>query len=123
MPQEKNKQAAETAATNEELQQMQQQLNLVKQEYSEMHSLQESLSRLSEIKKDDELLISIGRGIFVKAGVQNTDDVLVDVGSSVVVKKKINDAKKMIEQEASQLKLYAEELEKQFNMLILRMKH
>jgi len=123
MPQEKNKQAAETAITNEELQQMQQQLNLVRQEYSEMHSLQESLSRLSEIKKDDELLISIGRGIFVNASVQNTDDVLVDVGSSVVVKKKINAARKMIEQETSQLKLYAEELEKQFNMLILRMKH
>ena len=123
MPQEKNKRAAETAITNEELQQMQQQLNLVRQEYSEMHSLQESLSRLSEIKKDDELLISIGRGIFVNASVQNTDDVLVDVGSSVVVKKKINAARKMIEQETSQLKLYAEELEKQFNMLILRMKH
>ncbi len=125
MPQQKNNPNSEEtlSVSNEELQQMQQQLNLVKQEYNEMHTLHESLSKLAELKKDDEMLVSVGKGIFIQAKMQNTSNVLVDVGSKVIIRKKLDDARKMIERESTQLKMYAEELEKQFNMLLMHAGH
>lgn len=105
-----------------EIQHLQQQLQMIKQQQAEISMIAESLGKLKELKKGDELLVAVGKGIFVKTKIEDADSVLMDVGSEVVVKKKLADAKNVIDTEVSQLKQYGDEFEQELNNLIVASK-
>ncbi len=102
----------------QEMQQMQQQLYLIKQEHNEIAAVRESLETISELKGGSDVLVSIGKGVFVNAKISDNSSVVVSVGSDVIVKKKIKDAIKNIGDEAEQMRKYADEFEAELKRII-----
>jgi len=105
----------------QEIQQLQQHLVLIKQEYNEIAMVLESINNLKGLKKSDEILAPIGGGIFIETKINDPEKILMNVGGNVIVKKNISDAKDIIEKQASELKTAAEEIDRELSNMVLEM--
>ena len=92
----------------QQVQQVQQQLQLVEQNITELTSLNFGLEELKG-SKDKEILAPLGRGIFVKTKLLS-EELTVDIGSKTFVKKNIEKTKKLIEEQIEKLEEIREQL-------------
>jgi len=86
---------------DQESNRLQEQLQVVNREISELESLRLSIEKLDKTK-EKEILANLGRGIFIKSEVKEKE-LFVNVGSNVVLKKKPQDTIKIIDKQISQL--------------------
>ena len=78
----------------QQAQQIQEQLQLVEQNVSDLNSISDGLNELRG-KKDSEMLAPLGRGIFVKAKILS-EELTVDIGKKNFVKKSIPETQEII---------------------------
>jgi len=78
----------------QQAQQIQEQLQLVEQNVSDLSSISNGLNELKG-KKDSEMLAPLGRGIFVKAKILS-EELTVDIGKKNFVKKSIPETQEII---------------------------
>ena len=78
----------------QQAQQIQEQLQLVEQNVSDLSSISNGLNELKG-KKDSEMLAPLGRGIFVKAKILS-EELTVDIGKKNFVKKSIPETREII---------------------------
>lgn len=88
---------AEINLLDARLKEIEQALELVERQISELQMCKSSIDELENLKKETETLAPIGAGIFVNARLKNTDEVLVDVGAKVICKKTFKEAKEIVE--------------------------
>jgi prefoldin alpha subunit len=82
---------------------MQQQIQLIDQQVTELQIMENNITEIGKIKKDSETLSQVGQGIFVKSSIKDTKEVFVDIGSKIVLKKSSEEAKKLIKKRIDQV--------------------
>ncbi len=98
---------------------LQEQLQIVGREISELESLRLSIEKLDKTK-EKEILANLGRGIFIKSEIKEKE-LFVNVGSGVVLKKKPRDAVKIIDKQIGQLGSLRQNLEEEIEKINLRL--
>jgi prefoldin alpha subunit len=85
----------------QEAEKIEQQIQTIDQQISELASVRESLQAL-ESGKQKEILANLGKGIFIKTELKGKE-LLVNVGKEIIVEKSINDTLKVIEDQTTKL--------------------
>jgi len=93
----------------QQLQQLQQQLQSVEREITELKSLHLGLEEIPN-SKDKEVLARISSGIYAKAKIIS-DELIVNIGENSFVKKNIPETKKIIEEQVEKLKIIEGQIE------------
>ncbi|MBI4153792.1 prefoldin subunit alpha, partial [Candidatus Woesearchaeota archaeon] len=106
---------------NSQLKQVQQQLEMLTQQVSELNRIDEALEELAKTKKETEVLSQLGSGVFVKSVLMDEKNVLLNVGANIVVEKPIKDAKGIVERQIEDFNNVIAELTAQLNGGIQRM--
>ncbi|MBS3095252.1 prefoldin subunit alpha [Candidatus Woesearchaeota archaeon] len=119
MQAKKNEDSEGINSLNENIQQLQQQLEIIRQECSNISTVAECLERLKDMKEEDEILVSVGKGVLLKAKINDTKNVVMEIGGSSLMNKKIDDAKKTVENELAEMSHYADECEKELKNMVL----
>ncbi|MCX6742149.1 MAG: prefoldin subunit alpha [Candidatus Pacearchaeota archaeon] len=81
---------------NARMQELEQQMQIIEKQISELHTVYTALKELEETNTETEMLSSIGQNVFVKAKLQDNQEVCMDVGAKVFVKKTVQEAKDII---------------------------
>ena len=90
-------------------------LNLIEQQLSELEKFKSNLATLDE-SKEREFLASLGKGVFIKSEIM--DKILfVDVGSGVLIKKTTTEAKEVVEDQMKKILEIRIELQKQIELI------
>ncbi|MDD5177731.1 MAG: prefoldin subunit alpha [Candidatus Nanoarchaeia archaeon] len=97
-----------------QIQQLQEQLQLIEEQFMELSVLSESLESLKHSKASDGL-IPVGAGVFIEGAIKNTEKVILNVGSNVMVKKSIEDAKNLVEKQIHETREVAEQIKEEIN--------
>jgi len=104
----------------QQAQQIQEQLQLVEQNVSDLNSISDGLNELRG-KKDSEMLAPLGRGIFVKAKILS-EELTVDIGKKNFVKKSIPETREIVSTQIEKIeqikKQLLDELDKINNQLL-----
>lgn len=88
----------------QQMMQVQKQLQQLEGQQLDLGITKESLEDLKKTEKGTDMLSMISPGIFVKTELKGTEDVIINVGANVAVKKKLDDAKKMVENQVEEIK-------------------
>jgi len=114
----------------QEAEQIEQQIQIIEQQNSELNSVRESLEAIKNFKeKEDskEILANLGKGIFVKADLREKE-LLVNIGKDVLVKKTPEETIKIIDEQTKKLLAGKEqfieriaELQKEMQTMLLKM--
>src|SRR3989338_11497560 len=92
----------------QQAQQIQEQLQLVEQNVSDLSSISNGLNELKG-KKDSEMLAPLGRGIFVKAKILS-EELTVDIGKKNFVKKSIPETQEIVVTQIGKIEQIKEQL-------------
>jgi len=92
----------------QQAQQIQEQLQLVEQNVSDLNSISNGLNELKG-KKDSEMLAPLGRGIFVKAKILS-EELTVDIGKKNFVKKSIPETQEIVAIQIEKIEQIKEQL-------------
>lgn len=88
----------------EQIKQLNKELAVFDQQMRTMQVLSKNLDDIKMARKDSEMFSELGSGVFVRTALKDTDEVLVNVGASVAVRKKVDDAKRMVDEQVMQLR-------------------
>ncbi|MEK6967304.1 MAG: prefoldin subunit alpha [Nanoarchaeota archaeon] len=95
------------------LRQVQQQLQMLDEQSSELDRMADGLGDLKDSKIGSNLLVPVSEGIFARATLSNSETLLVNVGSNVIVEKTIDETRQLLQDRNAELRLHREELKKQ----------
>jgi len=96
---------------NNELQQLQQKLQAAEKQIADLTRLEETITDFSNTKPGSETLVPLGNGLFAKAELKDNKELIMAVGASVSVTKSIEEAKKVVAEQASEMEKIAAEIE------------
>ncbi len=82
---------------------VQQQLSLLDQQFSELKRLGENLNEIEGIKEDTEIFVPLGAGFFIRSVLKDNSNVLMNIGASTLTIKSISSSKDII---SKQLTVY-----------------
>lgn len=88
---------------NQQMAQLQNQLNIVDQQVTELNELNHNLEQVEKISKGKETFFPIGPGVFLKGRIEDNKKVLINIGSGVVIKKGINEANELFDKRIEEL--------------------
>lgn len=94
---------------------MNQRKSTIENQLNEFLSLQESLDNLKESDNNSPMYSPLGSGVFIKSEVKDTNNVLVNIGSNIAVERSVEDSKKLIDKQTSELRKILSRLEKEIN--------
>lgn len=105
------------------IKQMQQQTATLHAQLIELVSTTQSLEYLKGVKPGTEILVPISSGVYAKAEIKDNENLIVNVGAQTTVRKSMNDTKKIIEIQITEMRKIqeqmAEELERLTNQAAL----
>jgi prefoldin alpha subunit len=117
MPKEVKGKYMELQMMQHQAQQVQQQVQALESQAGEMDIVQQALDDFARAKAGSPAIVTLTPGLFVKAKLEETDKVLLNVGGGAVVQKTIPEAKKVIAEQATELRKLQEELSAQLQKL------
>jgi prefoldin alpha subunit len=117
MPKEVKGKYMELQMMQHQAQQVQQQVQALESQAGEMDIVQQALDDFAQSKAGSPAIVTLTPGLFVKAKLEETDKVLLNVGGGAVVQKTIPEAKKVIAEQATELRKLQEELSTQLQKL------
>lgn len=85
------------------MQQIQEQLQLLLQQKSELEHLTDALQELKKAQAKQDVLVPFGAGIYIKAEIKDPTQVLLNVGAGVTVEKDVDATLALIEKQAKEL--------------------
>jgi prefoldin alpha subunit len=100
---------------NQEIEQIEMYMQQMRNQLSELMSVNDSLTEVSKVNKETSMLAPIGSGVFIKSKINKVDEVLMNVGSNTVVEKSIPGAKKIIEEQLEKLNELFVKINKNYN--------
>ena len=111
-----------------EYQVMEQQMNLLQNQLEKFKEQKENtvgiISSLEELKscnKGDEFLAPIAGGIFIKAKIEDAQELIVNVGSGVVTTKNVDDAKRLLNEQITEIDEALITVQAQYQDVVLKM--
>ncbi len=101
---EKNKeQFFELQMLDQQIKELDQNIGMIEQQYQETLVLLQALDEFKEQKNNSEILAPLANGIFVKTQVLDTKNVTLNIGANVMVEKSVEDAKKLVQVQTTEL--------------------
>ncbi|MBT3865970.1 prefoldin subunit alpha [Candidatus Woesearchaeota archaeon] len=97
------------------LAQLNQRKATIENQMNEFLALQESLDGLKKSENNSPMYSPLGSGVFIKSEVKDTKNVLVNIGSNIAIERSIEDSKKLIDKQMSELKDIISKLEKEIS--------
>lgn len=87
----------------QQMQQVQKQLKVIDQQIQELNLTEQALNDIKDTKVGSEILVPMASGIFVKAELKDNKELAINVGADTVVKKNVDDAKRLINDQISEV--------------------
>jgi len=112
---------AELQMLQQQAEVMNQNLQTIEQNISDLNSILETLEKFSNLKSGDEILVSLSNGIFARAKLVDNKNLKVNVGKNTVVSKSVDSTKKMMQNQLSELDGYKSEVESYLNQVSERL--
>ena len=94
----------ELKTLEQHIKELQSQLEMVTNQLFELTVTSNSIGEFSKINSGKEVFVPLSSGIFAKAAIKDTSELLVNVGANIVVKKDIASTKKLIQDQAEEIK-------------------
>lgn len=98
------------------------QINLVAASIGENQLAINSITEFENVEEGHEVLVPIGSGTNVRANLVKPDSVIIEVGVGISVEKNLDEAKKSLENRKDELTEYQQNLQKNLNELVNKMK-
>src|SRR3989344_6425049 len=95
---------------DQHIRQLHKQLEAVTQQLVEFTVTSSNLDEFKKISAGTDIFAPLSSGIFAKASIKDTSDLLVNIGANVVVKKDIDSTKKLIQNQAEEIKKIQKQL-------------
>jgi prefoldin alpha subunit len=111
----------EAEMTHQQLQQVQEYLQKLDRQVSEVLAMKEALKQFETIGEDEELLVPLAAGVFMKARSTSDRMLQVNVGQGVVVPKTVPEVHQMLEEQLAEMRRYEQELQGQFDALLAKL--
>ena len=92
------------AILKQRAEELEKQLDFVKQQIFELEQFKESLKILEE-NKENEMLSNLGKGVFMKTKREENEKLFVEVGAGVVVRKTPKETREVITNQLNKLNL------------------
>jgi len=93
----------ELKVLDQQIQEMQQNMQQLESQRTEIISVQQALDELKLQKKGTEVLVPVANGIFMKANLADSDSLILNVGSGVAVEKSIDQTKAILERQGDEI--------------------
>jgi prefoldin alpha subunit len=110
----------ELQLVDQQMKQLQKQVEAVEKQVGEIEEVNQSLDELAKSKTGSEMWVPISNGIFLKAKLEDNQKLGVNVGGNTVVTKDIPSTKKMLEEQAVEMRKFQEEMVGQFQKMAER---
>jgi len=94
---------AEFQLLSQQVSQLEEQLNNVGEQISELRNLKNNLSELKDVKENTGILIHLGHSIFTKSKINDSNEFIVGIGGSTLVKKDSNETIEFISCQVKEL--------------------
>ncbi|MAF35210.1 prefoldin subunit alpha [Candidatus Woesearchaeota archaeon] len=119
---EKNEEAAkekymELKVLEQRMTQTQEQLQQVAQQVNDVQETIQHLEELKKVKPGTELYVPVASGIFIPAKMGDPQKLLVNVGNSTVVDKTAEQSKKLLQDQAKEMEKLKNDLTEQLHKL------
>ncbi len=102
---------------SEQMQKLEQQLQTLNAQVTEIKDIKTSLDEFKGVKKESELFFPIAAGIYAKGKVTNSNELFINVGSNIVVNKNIEDAKELLSSQEKKVEGFIEEINTQWTQI------
>lgn len=106
---------------NSRMQELEQQMQIIEKQISELHTTYSALKELEETNRETEMLSSMGQNVFVKSKLSDNQEVHMDVGAKVFVKKTVQEAKDIITNKTDEFVEMRENATKQLQFIAEQM--
>ena len=103
-----------------QINQLQQQILSIQNQFIELKNLKTNLEKFGELKLNSETYFPFGLNIFAKARITDTQEFLVGVGSNILLPKTLKETTELLEQQVKEVEQILIELETQLNELNLK---
>jgi len=94
----------ELKTLEQHIKQLQSQLEMITDQLIELTVTSNSIGEFSRINSGKDVFVPLSSGIFAKAAIKDTSELLVNIGANIVVNKDIASAKKLIQNQAEEIK-------------------
>jgi len=105
---------------SEQIKQLQEQMQRFEENIIEARTLKNSLEEFKKITPGTELYVSLSPGIFAKAKLDDNKKLKINVGSNTVITKDVEDVKKMIDKQITDMKDVYKKILTQIQELAMR---
>jgi prefoldin alpha subunit len=86
-----------------QIQQVEQQIQMLGQQTSDLNLLAENLSELDKVESKTDIVVPLGAGIFIEAKLKESREILMNVGSGVMTKKSFTSAQEILTKQSNDL--------------------
>ncbi|MFH1211891.1 MAG: prefoldin subunit alpha, partial [Candidatus Woesearchaeota archaeon] len=117
------KQEIEKQMLAHQFNEVQEQLQKISEQLSEVESLKEAISEFSKLKKQQELLVPLASGIFFNVSLLEEKVLRINVGAGVLVEKTPEQALELIGEQHVALAKLREDVQQQFETLLNAVRH
>jgi len=111
----------ELQSLNEQFKQVQERLEKVEDQHSELMQVISDIEEVKDIKKDSESYVPVHNGIFLKAKIIDNKKLHVNVGNGTVVEKTIDEVKEVLAKQAGEIDNVKEDMQEKLQQMIARM--
>ncbi|MBI2666286.1 prefoldin subunit alpha [Candidatus Woesearchaeota archaeon] len=87
----------------QQLEQIAQQVQLMRQQYSELDAAKEAVDEIGKSALNKEILAPIAEGLFMKVRLQDNTKVILNVGANASVEKNISDVRNILENQKQEM--------------------
>ncbi len=109
MAEKNQKKVLEFYSLNQKIKQIQEQLELLNHQITELFVLEESIKDVEKGKK--EVFMPLGGGVFINAEIKDTEKLLVNVGGGVFVKKGLKESNVLVREQQEEIRQAMERLD------------
>lgn len=106
---------------NSRMQELEQQMQVIEKQISELHTTYTALKELEETQTETEMFASIGQNVFVKSKLADNQEICMDVGAKTFVKKTVQEAKDIITKKTDEFIDIREKATKQIQFIAEQM--
>lgn len=102
---------------NQQMKQAQKQMAMIEQQATDLEGTKEALEDLSKVEPGTEILVPVASGVFAKATLADASKLIVNIGANTSITKGLEDVKKIIEQQAEEIRKIESEIGSQIQAM------
>ena len=110
----------ELSMLDAQIKQFQKELEKFDEKLMEVVSVRNDLDDLKTVKQNTSIFVPVNQGIFVGAKIEDTDKLFVNVGGNIIVEKNVSEAKKLLDDQVSEMEKHREQIASELQKMFLK---